>query len=296
MKIVHSDTMEWQMPRNTHRKGSIAFKRMIAGVPGAADNFHWTLVRVGAGYYTPRHRHNYDQVRLALSGRTSISPGVWLKEGQVGFFPEGTYYGPQENTEEGIVLALQGGGASGGGFLAMEQLRDGRAALEAEGRFEDGVFIRETGDGARNQDGYEAVWEKVTGTKLEYEPARYETPILMNPESFAWQADVAPGVDCRRLGSFTERGTALSYYRLSKGAQVELNGDGRRHLGFVVSGAGASAEDALRAGSAFDVTLGQHATISAGEAMLLFVVALPAVAAQARTLGDQAAKNARSAA
>lgn len=279
MQIVHSDTMEWHEPRNTHRKGSIAFKHLIAGTRGAPDNFIWTLVRVGAGYCTPRHRHNYDQVRVGLSGRTSISPGVWLKQGQVGFFPEGTYYGPQENTEEGIVLALQGGGASGGGFLAMEQLREGRAALEKEGTFEDGIFRRQSGPGAQNQDGYEAVWEKVTGRKLEYEPARYETPILMNPDHFAWRTDPQTGVGHRPMGSFTERGTALSYYRLSEASQFTLGGDNARHLGFVTDGAGSLAGEAVRAGSAFEIREQETATLSATAPATVFVVTLPALPA-----------------
>lgn len=296
MKIVHSDAMAWQVPSKTHRKGSIAFKRMITGTPGAADNFHWTLVRVGAGYYTPRHRHNYDQVRLALSGKTSISPGVWLKEGQVGFFPEGTYYGPQENSEDGVVLALQGGGASGGGFLAMEQLREGRSALEREGQFENGVFKRASGAGVQNQDGYEAVWEKVTGTKLEYQPARYETPILINPENFAWQADFAPGVEHRPLGAFTERGTALSHYRLAAGATFDLSNDHARYLGYVLDGTGTCNGDDLRAGSAFEIDQGDQAALSARETMTVFVVALPVLAAYTGAFTNQAEKNARNAA
>lgn len=284
MEVVQSDAMEWQEPRNTHRKGSIAFKRMITGTPGSPDNFHWTLVRVGAGYFTPRHRHNYDQVRVGLSGRTSISPGVWLKEGQVGFFPEGTYYGPQENTEEGIVLALQGGGASGGGFLAMEQLREGRALLEKEGDFKGGVFRRSGASGPRNQDGYEAVWEKITGRKISYEPARYETPIMMNPENFAWKAGSDDGVLRRRLGAFTERGTQLEFVRAEADSATELDGQNERLLAYVMHGEGALRADSvahdLRPGAAFEVAPSETASVLASKTLTIFLVRLPTLQAQ----------------
>ncbi len=55
----------------------------------------YSLSVVPDGYFTPRHRHNFDQIRYTLSGVQSTGLGD-LAAGECGYFPEGSHYGPQQ--------------------------------------------------------------------------------------------------------------------------------------------------------------------------------------------------------
>src|SRR5881296_2822076 len=72
-----------------HRAGRIEFKRLLHGTPGRPDNFELSLVRTFADYATPRHRHNFDQIRCCLSGAMNYAPRKDLVAGSVAYFPEG---------------------------------------------------------------------------------------------------------------------------------------------------------------------------------------------------------------
>jgi hypothetical protein len=73
-------------------------------VPGL--NFRFSCDRVSDGFFSPRHRHNFDQFRYALLGTINIGKGATLKEGECGYFPEGAYYGPQQQMGDGEALAI----------------------------------------------------------------------------------------------------------------------------------------------------------------------------------------------
>jgi hypothetical protein len=46
------------------------------------------------GNFSPRHRHNFEQLRWAFDQPVNYSPKLDLPPGQLGYFPEGAYYGP----------------------------------------------------------------------------------------------------------------------------------------------------------------------------------------------------------
>jgi hypothetical protein len=253
MRAADAATIDWFEPTH-HREGHIAFKRLFEGRPGTPDNYTFALVKIEGGYHTPRHRHNYDQVRWCLSGSIDYGQGRAVKAGQVGYFPEGTYYGPQDITAQEAIV-LQSGGASGQGFLTGAQLREGRAKLDAQGRFEGGVFVREDGAGRRNQDGYEAVWEAVTGRPLVYPPAAFSEPVVMDPAAFPW-SEAAPGVARKHLGTFGGRGLRLEVARLEPGAVLDLPGEPALRLLYVVRGDAAGRAWALEAGDSARIPAG----------------------------------------
>src|SRR5437763_7006236 len=62
--------------------------------------------------YSPRHRHNIDQVRFTLSGRTKYGPGEVYGPGTVIYVPEGVRYGPLEavdgEPQAGVSLQFPG--------------------------------------------------------------------------------------------------------------------------------------------------------------------------------------------
>ncbi|HWE74493.1 MAG TPA: hypothetical protein VG328_15120 [Stellaceae bacterium] len=278
MKLVHGGRMAFQSGQEKHRGGGLATKLLLAGEEGTKENFRLTLGRDRGGHQNPRHHHNFDQIRLSLQGSLSIAPGKELEEGWIGYFPEGTWYGPQAPaTSERITLVLQFGGASGQGFISTRQMQQGYAALAKIGTFDAGVFHRTDGVGRKNQDAFEAIWEHVAGRPLAYPPPRYDEPILMNPAHFAWVPDRAqPGVARKLLGSFTERGTRIELLRLDKGARLAAGEADTRLLLFALSGAGEGWEQH----AAFQIEplvseKGEHATIAATQPAELLQIALP---------------------
>ena len=279
MQIVHGARMAWGENLAAHRQGGMAHKVLFEGEEGSPDNFVWVLADEGADYFAPRHRHAWDQVRLCLEGSIPIGKDMRLDEGEVGYFPEGVPYGPQEGGPNRKTLVLQVGGASGLGYLSARQLREGRMALAQEGVFEGGVFRRTTGEGKANLDAYEAIWRQVTGGPIDYPKARYKAPVLMRPEAFAWRDDPqAAGVRRRRLASFPERGLELEFLALEPGARLTLEARPERRLVFVRSGSGACNGEAFEALTAMRVEPGEAATLDASEACDIFAITLNSVA------------------
>jgi hypothetical protein len=135
MDIAHAEKTHWGAVSG-HRAGAIDFKRLLQGESNAPDNFELSLVRTAGDYYTPRHRHNFDQVRFCLEGAMNYAPNKNLRVGSVGYFPEGTFYGPQQDAEGSIVLLLQMGGAAGFGFMSYQQLNSGYERLADLGQFD----------------------------------------------------------------------------------------------------------------------------------------------------------------
>ena len=133
MQTMHAAEVEWGKVSG-HRSGGIDFKRLLQGTPGTPDNFELSIVRTTGDYYTPRHRHNFDQVRYQLSGDFDFSTDGVMKPGSVAYFPEGTYYGPQQCDKGSETLVLQFGGASRSGYLSAEEHERASAELASRGR------------------------------------------------------------------------------------------------------------------------------------------------------------------
>lgn len=205
MQTTHAADVEWGEVSG-HRSGGIRFKRLLQGTPGTPDNFELSIVRTAGDYFTPRHRHNFDQVRFCLEGAMNFAPGRDLKAGTVGYFPEGTFYGPQSDTSRSVVLLLQMGGSAGYGFMSYQQLAGGYKKLSDLGRFDGGVFTHHTSDGRLiRKDGYEAIWEHVNGHGVLYPPPRYEEPVIIYPDSFGWLPTRDPGFELKHMATFGER-------------------------------------------------------------------------------------------
>ena len=69
------------------------------------------LLNVGltgtGGWGTPRHRHNFDQIRFVLKGKYPASPHKSMDEGSVAYFPESVHYGPQDRPEGLEMMVIQ---------------------------------------------------------------------------------------------------------------------------------------------------------------------------------------------
>ena len=165
------------------REGTLRSRRLLTGEPGTPGNFSLQLSSTPT-YYSPRHRHNFDQVRYQLAGDFDFGTDGAMKPGSVAYFPEGTYYGPQSCPTGSETLVLQFGGASRSGYISAEEHERATAELTKCGTFAKGVYTQLNPDGGKiNKDAYEAVWEKVNGRPLEYPGQRYSalcswTPII----------------------------------------------------------------------------------------------------------------------
>ena len=274
MQVVQAAQMDWGENLASHRQGGMAHKVLFEGEEGSPDNYVLVLAREGSDYYSPRHRHAWDQVRFCLEGSVPIGRDLSVDAGEIGYFPEGVPYGPQAGGPDRIVLLLQFAGSSGLGYLSAGQMRRAREALSAEGRFEKGVFRRERGEGPKNQDAYEAIWRQATGRPIVYPKPRYKTPIVIRPGGFPWRpAEGVAGVRRRTLGVFPERGLSLDMVALDKGAAWAADPGDARRLVFVTAGAGRWGEEAYVTQSAIRLEPGEGATVSAAEDTELFVIA-----------------------
>lgn len=206
----------------TMREGILTQKHLLFGIDGSPNNYDLNMGRTGAGgWRTPRHRHNFDQIRYVIKGHLPYGEeeDKVLHEGWVGYFPESIHYGPQERVEGLETMVLQFGGASGFGYLSVAQREAVNAEMNKEGEFKKGMFHYTDDQGnACSRDGSEAIFERATGSQLTFAAPRYEHVVAMNPEAYEWVPIKTEGVAVKWLGTFTERNTRIGFVRLDKGA------------------------------------------------------------------------------
>lgn len=234
MQIVHEHTA---VPKGSsaHREGGIRFLSLLQGEEDTPDNFHLMLVYAN-DFVAPRHRHNFDQVRIVTQGAFGYERGQMQEAGTLGYFTEGTFY-TQNAKGPSTTLLLQSGGASGGGYMSDRQLRSTVQALEAEGQFKDGVYSWTDSSGKlHNQDGYEAAWERVRGRKISYPKPLFEQPVLWRGERFAWEPTAQNGVEIRRFAEFTGKRLRIAQVRLEAGARCTFSANDRQTLVYCISG------------------------------------------------------------
>jgi hypothetical protein len=202
------------------REGKLDQKHLLFGVDGSPNNYDLNLGVTGSGgWRTPRHRHNFDQIRYVIEGTLPYSETESLPQGWVGYFPESVHYGPQERSEGLRTMVLQCGGASGGGYLSVAQREAVNAELAEIGTFEKGLYHYTDENGVeKTLDGSQAIFERAMGHRLEFAEPRYTDVIAMNPQAFAWLPQGDTGVQEKWLGTFTERHLRIGFLRLDPGA------------------------------------------------------------------------------
>ena len=279
MKIVQIDDVERKRGLE-HRGGTFHGRIMVEGEPGALDNFQLSFGQMGGDFNSPRHRHNFEQIRYQLDGVLDYGRDGKLVAGMIGYFPEAVYYGPQSQDPDIAckTIVLQFGGASGSGYLSQAEVQAGMRELREEGEFKDGVFRRRADvEGKRNLDGYQAIWEHINGRPFVPTRPRYETPILMQSAHYGWVPVAGTqGVSEKLLGIFTERRSVISYLRLDAGARHALGG--RRDIYVVLDGSGTVAGESYRRLTCVYVETGDAALLSAVEATEILHIGMPDLA------------------
>ena len=286
MKVYHYAEDNW---KKDHPLGTVAFQHLLKGDPGAVDNFMYILGRQDGDFAMPRHRHNFDQIRLPICGDMNIGENFTLKQGQIGYFPEGVAYGPQNDPlghsppGERLQLVLQFGGASGYGFMSIEQRRKAWDELLAFGKFVGPHFHWADG---RVEWGLNTIWEHVFKTKLKYPRARYDRPLIADPRYFNWlPVSGSPGVERKFMGSFSERGVWIEMIRLQPGARWKSSDPAARRLFTVLSGEGTAGEPLERL-TAIQVDPGEPFDLAAASETTLFLIGLPPIQQPTVESGD----------
>lgn len=274
--IVRADDLPWGESLVKHRHASaMRHKRLFDGEPWTPDNYGLALADESSEYYSPSHRHLWDQIRYCLDGAVPIGRTMSVHAGEVAYFPEGVRYGPQEGGPDRLVLVLQFGGASRSGYLSPEQIDEGRRQLEQVGRFEGGLFKRDDG-GRVQQDAYEAVWEQVFDAAVVYPTPVVQAPIVMNPDAYpAADVEGVPGLRRRSLGTFEPRGLRLDVIDLAAGSGYPLGADGAIVLGWVIEGSGSVDGAPVTARTALRCTAGGSGVLTAAADTSVLLVHLP---------------------
>ncbi len=280
MKIVHGDKIA-ENSESAHRGGRSNRTRLLEGEKlGESNQGNFSLVIARPqGRYSPRHKHNFEQFRFQLVGTANYSTTGKLKPGMLGYFPEGTLYGPQTQDEgqELAVLGLQCGGASGSGYPGRDAEAAGTVELQKHGEFKDGIFIRNEGEpGKRKLDAFQAIWEHLNSRPLVYPKPRYASPVLMNPDHYQWvPIKDQPGVAERLLGIFNECGTGASMFKINSGA--DFTAKGGRDIYFVNSGTGTVENEPYNFSTTVYLKKDEQVTFSATEETVILNFHLPNV-------------------
>jgi hypothetical protein len=230
-------------------------------------------VDVHDAFATPRHRHNFEQVRVMLDGSFGFGPGQVQHEGSVGYFCEGTYY-TQAAEGRSTTLLLQVGGPSGQGFMSRAQLRRGIETLASRGQFADGVYTWSEQGKKHNQDSYEAVWEHIHGKRVTYPKPQYQAPVLMDPERFLWRT-LGDGASARELGSFNGFGLRLGQLRLEPEAVHAVDASVQAQLLFCLEGSGSANGIPYRRWTTIETTRGEGLKLMASTGSEFFTIGLP---------------------
>jgi hypothetical protein len=195
--------------------------------------------------------------------------------GQVGYFPEGVRYGPQEGGPDRTVLVLQFGGASRNGYMSPEQSERGRRELERHGRFEGGLYHRTGGGGPAQQDAYEAIWEHVFGARPRYPTPVTTTPVVLEPDAFPRLPTAQAGVTSRHLATFQPRGLEIDVTDIAPGATHTIPGRTATQLHWITAGDGTWDGHPYRAATAVRSGDRDASELTAHDPTTLLTITLP---------------------
>lgn len=256
MKVVPFDENGFKLD---HPRGTVSFNYLLmGGEPEKLENFRYILGRQEADFHMPRHRHSFEQIRLSLAGDMNLGEQGILHEGEIGYFPEGLHYGPQDDLMADydgnrLQLVLQFGGASGLGMAASR----GRGPQAR----------REAPDGMRRE-----------RREMKLPRPRYKNVVIIDPKHFNWlPVPDAPGVERKYFGSWSERAFWIEYVKVGAGARwVSATDDGRRLI-VVLSGTAAVDGTTIGKMAAIQAEPGETLQVDATDDTVLYIIGLTPV-------------------
>jgi hypothetical protein len=74
------------------REGTLDSKVLLRGKEGSLNNYRLSFETATESWSTPRHRHNFDQIRLPIKGVVEYGKALpTLPIGVVAYFPESVH-------------------------------------------------------------------------------------------------------------------------------------------------------------------------------------------------------------
>jgi hypothetical protein len=253
MKIAPFDENAFHMD---HPRGTVAFNYLLmGGEPESPENYRYILGRQEGDFHMPRHRHTFEQIRLPLVGDMNLGEQGILREGEIGYFPEGQTYGPQDDPlgdPKQLQLVVQFGGASGLGM--------------GGGRGRGPASARPAGERQRER------------RDIKFPRPRYQSVLIMNPDRFNWlPMSGVDGVQRKFFGSFSERAFWIEQVKIDAGTQWTSTVDAGRRLIVALSGAATVDDTKIDRLAALQVEAGEELNVDVTEDMVLYIVGLPPV-------------------
>src|SRR5262245_37646855 len=81
MQVAHADDSQ---TISQIRRAEREFKTLLTGDEDAPDNFRLYFVRQTGEVDIPRHKHNFDQIRMCLEGgRQNYGTNKWIAPGEI---------------------------------------------------------------------------------------------------------------------------------------------------------------------------------------------------------------------
>jgi len=232
MQLTNASLTDW------HDQGSLRSnkvrERCLLKREGTRPSFEFILAEsFSVDHFSPRHRHNFDQIRIGLAGVQRYGKKT-LREGTIGYFPEGTHYGPH-TIEDGrrFQATLQFDGAGPDPYPGLALIEAATQELRKKGEFRKGIYYPPDGKG---MEGYQAVWQELTGKPISYDSQRYDDPIFMHFDAFNWQPSSEANVESKVLGCFGERGLRISMAKAGPGARHRIFATAQSVVGFILRG------------------------------------------------------------
>lgn len=232
MFVLQTESMKWEPVTKNPRGGIIVRKFLREAQVSNGIGYTADLVRYEPGevFTTPRHNHNFDQLRYTISGAPDYGKEMIAPPGAVTFFPAGAYYGPQSMDTVEILLVQWSEN-----WVTREMSDAAYATLEKRGEFRDGYFFGKDADGNETrQDAVNAMWAEALGHQVVNPTPKIPNCVIMNPDAYGWR-DVSQGVQARDLGHLTDLDFNPVQYAVEPGGVVDL-GDERTHIVWVDSG------------------------------------------------------------
>ncbi|MDX6331082.1 MAG: hypothetical protein QOI83_3465, partial [Streptomycetaceae bacterium] len=241
--------------RMDHPRGTVSFNYLLMGDRSKPfENYRYILGRNEADFLMPRHCHTFEQIRLPLVGDMNLGEQGILHEGEVGYFPEGQTYGPQDDPigdPKQLQLVLQFAGASGLGMGA------GRG---------------------RGPDNKEAQAERRARREVKFPRPRYNGVVISNPAHFNYlPVPGCPGVERKRIGTYTERQFWIEFIKIEAGSEWISTSEDARRLTVVLSGAGTVEDTEIGRLGAVEADPGEKARFVATDELVLYTVGLPPI-------------------
>jgi hypothetical protein len=223
MEVIPTEDIPWKTVAVNARVGDVQNKyiregEILPGVGYASDCYNYVG---GENVFTaPRHHHDFEQIRISMTGVQDFGQGQVTEEGWIAYFPAGAYYGP-ERIDGASIFQIQWSDF----WVSRADHERTYAELSGKGDFSGGKFTWVDKDGVRHEkDALNAIWEYVFQRESSFPVPRYPQPVLMNPDAFEYIKH-DNGLSTKVLGRFTERDLIIAKIRWDERAAYSMPGD-----------------------------------------------------------------------